>query len=85
LKKVKQAKKLQEIKIKLGEAIIMQKKIENPITCRVCGGIVRNLTGDEQEQFNLIPAHNRGKCIKCKRSHIIHREKSGRIITATIM
>ncbi len=55
------------------------------MTCRSCGGLVRNLTEDEQGQSNLIPLHNRGKCIACERPHIIHRKSDGEIITATMM
>lgn len=63
----------------------MQQETKDPMACRVCGGLVINFTEDEQGQFDLIPLHNRGKCIACKRTHIIHRRNSGEIITVTIM
>lgn len=63
----------------------MQQEIENPMTCRACGGLVRALTEDEEGQSNLIPLHNRGKCIACKKAHTIHRRKNGEIISLTMM
>ena len=63
----------------------MKRKIIKPMTCRSCGGLVEKLAEDAQGQFSLIPLHNRGECVSCKRTHIIHRRSSGEVITVTMM
>jgi len=50
-----------------------------------CGGEIRNLTKEEAEIFNVIPAHNRGKCIACGNNCIIHRSFNGEAILARSM